>query len=167
MSKEDGMTKAHRLRAEALQLAEQGMSIREIAKRLGVPRITVFSWVPRAEESVQFKQMADMRAKGMTNIEIARELGTTRHRVGAVLGPTSRRGRRPENRRRIVARLSDKHLNRLSMTANDLGLPALEPSRMATAILEEIGAGRLEVDWKDGYNAFSHLVESRETAPAG
>ncbi len=159
------MTNTAHLRAEAIRLAGEGKTIKEIADQMEVPRITVFSWVPRAEESAQFQEMAAMRAEGMTNIQIAEALGTTRHRVGAILGPTARRGRRPEQRRRIVARLSEGNLDRLTDEAQRLGIYGVaggEPSRMATLILEEIGAGRLEVNWKNGHNAFSHLVDARK-----
>lgn len=131
-----------------MRLREAGRSLAEIAEELGVHRMTVVSWLPtrQEEESGIREEMARMRLKGMSNIEIAEAMGTSRNRVGALLGPAPRVGPPTDERRKIVVRVADKDYDRIVARLAELGIPhegVKNRPHPLTVMLEHIAAGDL------------------------
>jgi len=151
------------LRTKALALRKKGLSIPQIANELGIPRVTVYSWLPETDDKDgRFAKMVAMREQGMTNIEIAEHFGTSHQYVSKVLGPSVRRGRRADPRDRIQVRLESRDHETLVGLAENLGIRI--PSGQAAgrgsinALLEEIARGRLKVAWSKGHTPHTHLV---------
>lgn len=140
-------------RTRALALAAEGKTYRQIAEELGLPPVTVYSWIPTKEEESQFKEMAELRARGMTNTEIAARMGVNPKRVSAVLGPIPRWSRRQSDRKLI--RMEPGTYDALRELSGRLGLQVGRgPEPRAGAIgrmLDAIARGELQVTWVDGY----------------
>lgn len=153
------------LRQKARELRADGMSMPEIAKNLGVHTQTVHSWLPTERERREgvYEKMAAMRDQGMTNIEIAKALNTTRHRVGALLGPSEYKNE-PDPRRRIVVRVHDNQYEAVKRKMREQGVRwAKEGTRWRPTpiniLLEEIASGRLQLEWAPGHGPYTYLLD--------
>lgn len=148
-------------RQEAARLAEEGKSYRQIAKELGVAPMTVYYWLPSKEEQGMFREMAELRLKGLTNIEIAEKLGVDRKKVSSVLGPLPRLHRAQSDRRQI--RMEPGTYDRLKQVAQGLGLHVGKGSvprdGAVGRMLDAIARGELNVSWKNGYGPHIDTVE--------
>jgi transposase len=151
------------LRSLAAELREGGMSVPDIARKLDLPRATIYAWLPKGHDTARVAEMAQMRGRGMTNMEIAKHFGITRQRVAAILGPTARRGRVADPRSAVRVRLSSADVERVIGTAERLGLritSGAEAGRGSiNALLEEIATGNLAVAWREGRTAFTRLID--------
>jgi transposase len=152
-----------KLRNLASELREGGMSVPEIARKLDLPRSTIYAWLPKDHDGSRVAQMATMRNQGMTNKEIAEHFGITRQRVAAILGPSARRGRPTDPRAAVRIRLTPRDVEKVVRTAERLGLritSGAEAGRGSiNALLEEIATGNLTVAWREGRNAFTRLID--------
>lgn len=153
------MTNVAHMRSKAIRMHGEGMRARDIAKELGVPPLAVHNWLPGSTGDTQFETMAAMRAKGMTNIEIAEHTGVSRQRVSKVLGPV----RRPTTSDiRTTIRVPRELIDGLNAIAEGLGLQRGKSSDKYSQIvymLAEIAAGRITVKWKTGHGPFSYLAD--------
>lgn len=139
-------------RDAARQLAAEGKTYRQIAEELDLAPVTVYSWIPTKAEQSQFKTMADLRASGMTNVQIAERTGVSPKRVSAVLGPAPRR--RVEVDRRQI-RMEPGTFGKLKTVARTLGLPVGrgEGARSGSVgrMLDAIARGEIDLCWRDGF----------------
>ena len=151
------------LRSLANELREGGMSVPDIARKLDLPRSTIYAWLPKEHDSARVSEMARMRGQGMTNMEIAEHFGITRQRVAAILGPTARRGRVADPRAAVRVRLTPADVEKVVRIAERLGLritSGAEAGRGSiNAMLEEIAAGNLTLAWREGRNAYTRLID--------
>jgi DNA-directed RNA polymerase specialized sigma24 family protein len=118
------------VREQALQFRDDGVDNAEIAKRLGVPKGTVSSWVTQAGLSAPQKKLDDteiraLRQEGRTQQEIAETLAVSREAVAKRLkkqGLSAPQVKYSEEQRAKVAELYHQNL-KLKDIASNLGIP--------------------------------------------
>jgi transposase len=98
-----------RRRARALALVAQGWSMREVARRLGMPRSTVGAIVARHREGREVgalaREHAARRARvlelvraGWRQVEIAEEMGCSKSLVSRIVRDGTKKALRPKPR---------------------------------------------------------------------
>lgn len=152
------------LRKRAIRLHNRGMRVRDISRELQVPPLAVKNWLPGKSGDDQFETMAAMRARGMTNVEIAEHTGLSRQRVGHVLGAV-RKPRQADISTRI--RVQREAAEGMIRVAEELGIhPGKRSDKYSQVarLMEDIVAGRIELKWKPGHGPFSYLADIHDSS---
>lgn len=153
-----------KLRDQALELHDGGMSAPEIARMLDLPRATIYAWLPKSPDDAKIARMLAMREQGMTNSEIGQHFQISRQRVAAAIGPTTRRGRPVDERTAVRVRLTPANVERVVAIAANLGIRVESGAQAGrgsiNALLDEIATGNLKVAWKPGRNGYTSLIKT-------
>lgn len=145
------MNEAKGLPEKAKALSAGGMTYKNIADELNVPPLAIFAWVGDTGEDSAFARFARLRAKGLSNREIARRQGVQKDHVMKTLGPVPMPDRDYERRN---IRIQQGSWPKLQAIALSLGF-RVERGVYAGAgdvgsLIDAIVRGDVTLSWRPG-----------------